>query len=733
MNAGFLTQVEQPPASRLNTLLRPNSLAFVGVSTRGGSGSKMLRSAQKSGFPGPLWLVHPSAQEIAGLPCFPSFAALPSAPDCVVVSVPAPAVLGVLEQAAAAGTTSALVVSEGFSDAGDESGRERQRELAAFARRTGMAIAGPNCMGVASFVYQFAATMADIPERSSPGGVSLVSQSGGLLNAVAELCANRGVGLNYLISIGNQAVVDLADYIEFLIDDSATRVIAVIMEGITDGPRFRAALNRAAGRKPLAILKLGRSAFGQAATLAHTGTLAGRHEAFTALFRQTGAALVDSLDELVETAALFATAAPPKGSGVCMFTVSGGATSLIGDLGDKAGLRFPPLQPPTVASLQRILDVDRTFQNPIDTVGMPRLLKDGNIDPVLDALIADQSLDVIALVLGMRMQGAPSHDELIARMAKRVAGAGKPLVVISFVSNSLTGKWRGFAAEHGLPLIEDLECGLKAIRHLIDFAQCAPIREAPASKRNPSSARELKPGETLTEAESKRLLAAAGFPITRELLAADPPEAARRALEIGGPVAIKIQSPDIAHKSDVGGVRLGVRGAEEAEAAARDVLTRSRSACPHARIDGVLVQEMVEEGAEFILGMSYDDQFGPVVAIGAGGVTVEVFRDVATLLPPVSRSEIVEAVDSLRAKALLEGFRGAPPRDASSLVDVCMKFCDFVAETEGQFLAIEINPLFVLSQGKGVRVGDALIVTAEERRANDQYGEAKHQPIPAAR
>jgi len=274
---------------------------------------------------------------------------------------------------------------------------------------------------------------------------------------------------------------------------------------------------------------------------------------------------------------------------------------------------------------------------------------------------------------------------------------------------------------------------LKAIRHLIDFAQCAPIREAPASKRNPSSARELKPGETLTEAESKRLLAAAGFPITRELLAADPPEAARRALEIGGPVAIKIQSPDIAHKSDVGGVRLGVRGAEEAEAAARDVLTRSRSACPHARIDGVLVQEMVEEGAEFILGMSYDDQFGPVVAIGAGGVTVEVFRDVATLLPPVSRSEIVEAVDSLRAKALLEGFRGAPPRDASSLVDVCMKFCDFVAETEGQFLAIEINPLFVLSQGKGVRVGDALIVTAEERRANDQYGEAKHQPIPAAR
>ena len=329
-------------AKALRSLLRPRSLAFVGVSTRGGSGVKMMRSARTAGFEGSIWAVHPSAEEIDGIACYPAIAALPSPPDCVVVSVPAGSVLSVLEEAAKKGTRAALVVSEGFADAANDEGRARQEELAAFARKSGMAVAGPNCMGVASLAYHSAATMADIPDALTSGGLSLVSQSGGLLNAVAELCANRGVGLNFLVSIGNQAVVDLADYIEFLVDDPSTRVVAIIMEGVKDGARFRSAIERAAGRKPIVVLKLGRSSSGQAATLAHTGTLAGRHEAFAALFRQTGAALVDSIDELVETAALFETATPPKGEGVCMLTVSGGATSLIGDLGEKAGLTFPP-------------------------------------------------------------------------------------------------------------------------------------------------------------------------------------------------------------------------------------------------------------------------------------------------------------------------------------------------------------------------------------------------------
>jgi acetate---CoA ligase (ADP-forming) len=365
-------------------LLKPRSLAFVGVSSKGGAGAKMLQSARNACFAGALWPVHPSAAAIAGITCIKSLAALPGIPDCLVVAVPAEAVVPLLRQAADRGITSALVVSEGFADAASSEGEARQRQLVTLARASGMAVAGPNCMGIASFQYRFAATMADIPEGSIPGGISLVSQSGGLLNAVAELAANRGIGLNYLISNGNGAVVEIADYIDYLADDPATKVIACIIEGIRDGRRFRSAIERAARRKPLVVLKLGQSMFGQQATLAHTGTLAGRHEAFAALFHQNGVALVDTIDALV-------------------LTVSGGATSLIGDLGEAAALHFPVIGDRTDRRLQHILGVERHFANPIDTVGMPRLRATGNMTAVLDALLEDDAIDVIGLALGMRM------------------------------------------------------------------------------------------------------------------------------------------------------------------------------------------------------------------------------------------------------------------------------------------------------------------------------------------
>lgn len=693
-------------------LLRPKSLAFVGVSTKGGSGVKMMRSAKTFGFEGPVWIVHPTAQEIDGVRCYPSIADLPETPDCVVVAVPSDSVLPVVQEAAKKGAPSALVVSEGFADAANDEGRERQEKLIAFARGAGMAIAGPNCMGVASLVHRSAATMADIPEAIVAGGVSLVSQSGGLLNAVAELCANRGIGLNFLVSIGNQAVLDLADYIDFLLDDPATRTIAIIMEGAKDGPRFRAAIERAAGRKPVVILKLGRSVFGQAATLAHTGTLAGRHEAFEALFRQTGTALVDSIDELVETAALFETSPIPAGSGVCMFTVSGGATSLIGDLGDKAGVNFPPIGAAANTALEGILGVERKFGNPLDTVGMPRLLKEGAIDGVVDALIADPAIDVIGLVLGMRTLGAPSHEDLVRKLAARAKTSAKPLMVVSFMSNSLTAKWRGYAREHGLAILEDLERGMKAVRHLIDFA--AQRRKLGARPQQNGAAKpkfDIRPGANMSEAESKRLLAAAGLPVTMEFLAATAQEAGRLAAKIDGKVAIKIQSPDIPHKSDIGGVHLGARGAEEVQAAAAKVFDNARKACPDAAIEGVLVQEMVEKGVEFILGMTLDEQFGPLIVLGAGGVTVEVFKDVASRLAPLQRADVEEMIASLKAKSFLDGFRGAPPCDVDALVDCVMKFSDFVTATKGDIAAIDLNPVFVLPRGRGVRIADALIYT----------------------
>lgn len=702
--------------SPLFRLLNPRSLAFVGISAKGGAGAKMLGAALGSRFSGPLWPVNPNAAEILGVPCVPTLSHLPGVPDCLVVSVPAPAVLDVLEEAAALGVKAALVVSEGFADAGDPEGQALQDRLVALAESAGMAIAGPNCMGIASLGHGFSATMADVPARLGAGGVSLVSQSGGLLNAVAERAANRGIGINYLISMGNQAVLDLADYIDFLADDPKTGVVACIMEGAKDARRFRAAVERAARKKPLVVLKLGRSEAGQAATLAHTGTLAGRHEAYEALFARNGVAMVASLDELVETAMLFANAPLPAGDGLCLLTVSGGATSLIGDLGEKAGVRFPPLLPETGRRIGAALGVEREFANPVDTVGMPRLAREGALKGVVEALADDPGVDVIGLVLGMRLDGVPNHNRLVGELAALQERTDKPLMVLSFISDSLTGYWRAFAAEGGLPLLEDLETGLKAIRHLTDYALYRRRARTSPAPRRPL---DLPPESVLGEKRSKEILGAFGLPVTREFLAPTPREAGRFAARIGGRVALKIQSPDILHKSDVGGVHLGAT-APEAEAAAQGVLERSRRACPDARIEGILVQEMVEEGAEFILGMTRDAQFGPLIVLGGGGVTVELYKDATVALPPLDVEDAERMIGKLKVSGRLAGFRGEPELDRPALIALIVAFSDFVTATDGEIEAIDLNPVFVRPKGRGVTIADALIIKRSQEEDFDE-------------
>jgi acyl-CoA synthetase (NDP forming) len=349
-------------------------------------------------------------------------------------------------------------------------------------------------------------------------------------------------------------------------------------------------------------------------------------------------------------------------------------------------------------------------------VGLPRLRKDGNITAVVQALLEDDGVDVIGLVLGMRTDGVESHQELIDLLAAAVKGARKPLMVVSFMSNSLTAHWRNYGRTHGLPIVEDLDRGLKAVRALTDYAAFRRAvhgqEAAPPPKRLEVGA---PAGSVLTEAESKKILGAAGLPVTREALAKTPEDAVKFAAEIGGPVALKIQSPDIPHKSDVGGVHLGAKTPDEVARAARQVLDNSRRNCPDAAIDGILVQEMVEEGVEFILGMTYDEQFGPLVVCGAGGVTVEVFKDAAAMVPPLRREQVESALRSLKVAKLFAGFRGAEPRDVDALVECCLRFADFVVATEGQFAAIDLNPVFVCARGRGVRIADALIETRAAR------------------
>ncbi|MDE0032789.1 MAG: acetate--CoA ligase family protein [Deltaproteobacteria bacterium] len=701
--------------ANLQALLRPRSVAVVGASPKGSTGGRILGNVLGSGFEGAVYPVNPNYTEVRGKPCFPSIDGLPEVPDCVIVALPVSRVLAVIKEAADAGVPSGIVVAEGFADGDTAAGRRRQEELQRLADAAGMAVTGPCCMGVASLRYGFANSYFSIPPDLTPGGVSLISQSGGLTNAVTELAASRNIGCNYIISSGNEAVVEMADYIEYLADDPETRVIACIMEGAKDGARLRRVLASTGRRKPVVVLKLGRTDAGQRATVAHTGTLAGQREAYEALFRETGVAPVESIDELVETAGLFLHAPLPAGGRVVFLTISGGATALISDVNAAAGLRCPELSAATNARLGEILGVDdRPFSNPIDTVGMPRIEQGTNLTSVLDTLLGDDGIDLVGMALSVKRATAPGQQKLLDQAVACARNASKPLFVLSLASNSLTGDCRTFSADTGVPILEDVAGGMKAVRRLVDYAA---FRRREKPSRTPEASVDFRLPEgagALTEHESKRILAGTGIPMTREELAGTPEQAVEIAGSVGLPVALKVQSPDVPHKSDAGGVALGAATAEEVETAYLRIVRNVKAAHPHARIDGVLVQEMVSDGLEVIVGMVHDAQFGPLVMVGLGGIYVEVFKDAAFRLPPLDGEDVREMLAELRGGALLSGLRGGKPRDVDALVDCVVRFGDFVTRNAGRFTAVEMNPVMVRPEGLGVAVADALITVAAE-------------------
>jgi acyl-CoA synthetase (NDP forming) len=693
-------------------LLRPKSVAIVGASPKASTGGRILANVIGSGFEGAIYPVNPNYTEVNGRECYPSLTDLPEVPDCVVVALPVNHVLPVVEEATKVGVPSGIVVAEGFADGDTEAGRERQKELQRVAHDGGMAISGPCCMGLASLKYSFANSYFSIPPDAVPGGVSLISQSGGLTNAVTELGASRNVGFNYMISSGNEAVVEMADYIEYLAQDPETKVITCLMEGAKDGAKLRRVLASTTRKKPVVVLKLGRTESGRRATVAHTGTLAGQHEAYLALFRETGVQLVDTIDQLIETAGLLIHSPQPAGKKTVFLTISGGATALISDVNAGVGLECQALTTETNDKLQEILAVDRPFGNPIDTVGMPRLERGTNLTLVLDTLLADSEIDLVGIALSVKRVTGPGQQKLLDQVAACAQTAKKPIFVLSLASNSLTQDCRTFSESTTVPILEDVEGGLKAVKKLVDYSEFL---------RRPDTRRESTPriesvdvhfpqdAAALTEYESKKILARAGIPITREDLAGTSDAAVAAAETLGYPVVIKIQSPDVPHKSDAGGVYLGAKTPEEVRAAYHRIVKSVTTAHPKARIDGVLVQEMVTDGVEVIVGMVHDVQFGPLVMLGIGGIFVEVFKDAAFRLPPLCGDDVSEMLAELKGGGLLQGLRGNKPGDVDALIECVVRFGGFVAQTAGQFSAVEMNPVMVRPRGSGVVVADALV------------------------
>jgi acetyltransferase len=700
LNKSTVVHMTHPHIAKL---LDPHSLAIIGPNDKGNVGARTLKNTIDSGFTGRIYPVNPNYQEIQGLKCYPSIAALPEIPDTVVISVPVKGALQVLAEAEQAKVPAVVFFSEGFSDAGTDIGHGRNTELLDIAQRSGMAISGPNSMGIFSLQRKFAATFVNTPKDLKAGGISVCSQSGGLINALLELGRNRGLGFNYLISAGNEAVINAADYLEWLADDEGTKVIVNCLEGIKDGPRYRKALAYATAKKPVVILKLGRTQEGQKATMAHTGSLAGADDAFRALAAQCGAVVCDTLDALIETASMFIDVPLPLGENVVLFSTSGGATVLATDLGIAAGLKFPSLTPKTNAEIQRILEVDRPFTNPFDVVGNPRLVKGNNMTECLETFLADDAVDFIGCVLVMQRDASAGRQKLLDQVRAVMPMATKPVILIP----EMTMHWMETPPDAGCHVTSSLQDGLIAMRALLDYAayrRCntqIPTKIGASHKITPRQHRGI-----LTEYESKRTLADAGLRITREELTCSTEEAVAAANRIGFPVALKIQSPDIMHKTEAGGLILNLKD----ETAVREAYRKLIASAAGKTIDGVLVQEMVD-GVEFLLGMHRDPILGPVIVVTPGGLFVELFGNMTERrLPPFDLAEAEAMIArSTIAEKLLGGFRGKPKADRTALIKLITEFAAFVERCGDNIAAIDLNPVMVLADGKGVKIVDAAI------------------------
>ncbi|MDC0033252.1 acetate--CoA ligase family protein [Alphaproteobacteria bacterium] len=692
----------------LDALLTPRCAAIVGASPRQNVGGRIFRNMIRCGFTGNLFPINPGYTELSGTVCYPNFDDLPETPDCVAIAVPFSNVFEPLEAAARIGVKAAVVVAEGFADAATDEGQSRQARLSDIANRYGMAISGPNSMGLVGLKAGLGAAFTNLPDGLVTGGVSLVSQSGGLLNATVELGHNRTIGFNYLLSGGNEAVVTSADYINWLADDPGTTVIMNILEGARDGRRYREAIARATTKKPLVLLKLGRTDAGRSAALAHTGSLAGENAAYEALARDYPIAIVRTIDEMIETAKLFDRLPPPCGDRVFLFSVSGGATVLAGDLARDAGINLSPIGTATNIAFQKILEIDHPFQNPMDVVGVPRLTKADNLTRCLDVLLADDNFDAIAFVMVAQRNISENHQVMHNQYEAVMARATKPIVMISEMNWQPADR----PAINAPYIAGTLDHGLLALRRLIDYAAYQKMGMTRSDHAVPTTPLTLPVTErtALTEVECAAILAPLGLPFARHALAANAIEAVEKATKIGFPVALKIVSPDIAHKTELNGVRLDLPDPEAVGRAYHDLIDTVAGKLPEAEVDGVIVQEMIAEGFEMILGVTLDDQFGPLVIVGAGGKLTELIQDRAIGFAPLTHSAANKMIGDLRITKLLNGYRGGAKLDRNALANTLVILSEIAARTDGQIASIDLNPVMVLPEGKGVRIVDALII-----------------------
>lgn len=705
----------------LDAYLNPKSIAVFGASNdetilRG----RLMTVLTKQPYPGRIYPVSQSADEVMGLKAYRRIADMPEVPDLAMLIIPAAYCVEALEECAAAGVRSAHIITSGFAeDTGDE-GATRQAEIRRIARDHDMAIVGPNSQGFMNAGLNLTATFSPaarsftgslLPEYRQDGFVSVVAQSGGLGFSFFDHGRPKGLPFNYVVTTGNEAAVEHLDVVDHLIERDETDVFLIFMEDVKTSEKLRAVGEKAlrAG-KPLIVFKVGSSDAGQRAAVSHTAALAGAHAGYLALFRKYGIIECAEQDEMVDIAGGFSHWGPrlPAGFRAGIVTSSGGAGGLMADALSAAGLLVPELDAATRAEIDQHLPSYGNSQNPVDAtaqavreLGHYRLNAMVAASPEVDAIVSITSATDGPAVLRAR-------DDLV-RLKREM---DKPVLFYSY-TNPAQASIEAFA-EAGIPLIWNAR---HCARTLYEMAHYREVRERflqPVevdTGGDVAKARQILSDapRVLTEHRAGAVLDALGLPWCGGELVVSPDEAADAAARAAGPVAMKIQSPDILHKSDAGAVAVGV-APPEAEETFHRLMRNARAHAPDAEFEGILVQPMAKPGVEVILGIQRDPHFGPMLMVGLGGVLVEVLKDVAFAPVPLSASEAQALLDRLKGRAMLDGVRCAPPSNVPALVDVMVQLSGFVEACRDMIEEIDLNPVFVHPAGEGISIADALIV-----------------------
>ncbi|MFL2645623.1 MAG: acetate--CoA ligase family protein [Dehalococcoidia bacterium] len=701
----------------IHLMLNPKSMAIVGATPRMQYGGRFLNAALRGKDKVNIYPVNPKYDEIQGLKSYPSVTDLPETPDVVGIVIPYNNVLNVLKESHAKGTRAAVVISAGFSERGEEDRADLQSELTEFCRESGLRMSGPNCLGLANIKDGIWASSSSRGVAGLSGNIGLICQSGAsafgpfLVRAVDEK-----IGFSYIISTGNEADLDFCDFARYLIDDDSTDVIAGFVEGFKDGKKFlevaKLALKK---RKPIILIKIGKSQFGTKAAKSHTAALTGEDENYEAAFSQYGVIRVQDYDDLLQISNLFAQTGKLNSEGISVVSHSGGISSLTADMLGQAGLDLPELEPESRDGINEILQGRGWASNPSDVTGFAN---SESFPSIMDNMISGDNMGCLVVASAGGEQQINQVIEARNRYKSGPSQSQKQLVYL-WTGSRIEESTLQNLQEAKIPLFYTPDKLGYALKHLIDYHKRADYMERTSGDRvykldesRSKSIEHLKSlsGTQLSENDSKSLIEDWGAITPKRILIQTTEEAVNAANDIGFPVVMKIDSSEILHKTEAGVVRVNVKSEDEVRTVFKDIMDSASDITDTLNINGVLIEEMITGGVEVMAGLTIDEQLGPVILFGSGGTSVEVYKDVTRRICPISIQDAKEMIDEVNASILLKGFRGSREKDIDALADLLVNLSQLGASLSDTVKELDLNPIMVLDKGKGVRTVDALVI-----------------------